>query len=52
MKVNQAIVIEREDIVSWRRKCFARIKKFKEENKNIVYTDESRLSKGHTVQNE
>lgn len=44
------MLIEREDIVSWRHKFLLQVKNFRKENRNIVYTDESWVNTGISVQ--
>jgi hypothetical protein len=49
---NRAIMIERDDIVSWRHKHLVQIKKFRNERSNIYYTDESSVNAEITVSKE
>jgi hypothetical protein len=46
---NKAIMIERDDIISWRHKYLVQIKKFRNERRNIYNTDESWVNAGITV---
>ncbi|XP_031354629.1 uncharacterized protein LOC116179062 [Photinus pyralis] len=45
----KSILIERDDIIRWRHKYLRCIKKYREEGRNIVYTDESWVNVGHAV---
>ncbi|XP_054267154.1 uncharacterized protein LOC128989301 [Macrosteles quadrilineatus] len=45
----QSYLIEREDIVQWRRKYLIEVKRFREEGKQIFYLDESWCNAGHTT---
>lgn len=45
----KSILIERDDIIRWRHKYLRSIRKFREEGKYIVYTDESWVNVGHAV---
>jgi hypothetical protein len=49
---NKAIIIERDDIVSWRHGYLVQIKKFRNERRNIYNTDESWVYAGITVSKE
>lgn len=49
---NRALLIEREDIISWRHRYLYQIKKFRNEKRNIVYTDESWINAGTSVNKE
>ena len=48
-KGKNPMLIERDDIVSWRHRYLAQIWKFRNEGRYIVYTDESWVNAGHTV---
>lgn len=45
----RSILIERDDIILWRRKYLSEIKKFREEGKKIFYLDETWCNAGHTT---
>lgn len=45
----RSILIEREDIVQWRRQYLLKIKEYREQKKNIFYLDETWCNAGHTV---
>jgi hypothetical protein len=49
MRREEAIMIERDDIVSWHHEYRVQIKKFRNERSNIYYTDESWVNTGITV---
>lgn len=44
----RSILIERDEIVLWRRNYLRQIKKFREEGRNVLYLDETWLNEGHT----
>lgn len=46
---NRKILMERSDIVAQRINFLRRIKKYREEGRPIVYTDETYVNAGHTV---
>lgn len=49
-KVNRSsILIERDDIVTWRHKYIRDIRRYRRENKTIYYLDETYVNAGHTV---
>ena len=48
-KEKKALLIERDDIISWRHRYLAEIRKMRNEGRNIVYSDESWINLGHTV---
>lgn len=43
-----SLLLEKEEIVVWRREYLRKIKKFREENKKIYYLDETWVNAGHT----
>lgn len=45
----QSVLIDSDEIVCWRRDYLRRIKKLREEHKNIFYLDETWVNEGHTV---
>jgi len=45
----RSYLIEREDIVKWRRNYLTTIKKYREEGKMIYYLDETWCNAGHTT---
>ncbi|KAL4721072.1 hypothetical protein ACJJTC_018574 [Scirpophaga incertulas] len=42
-------LIDRDDIILWRRKYLQKIKQYREENRRIFYMDETWVNAGHTV---
>lgn len=46
----RAIIIDRDDIVLWRRKYLRSIKQLRTEGRKIYYLDETWVNAGHTVQ--
>lgn len=44
----RSILIERDDIVRWRRKYLRTIKQYREEHRPIYYLDETWVNEGHT----
>lgn len=44
---SRSILVEREDIILWRRKYLRQMKKYREENKTIYFLDETWVSSGH-----
>lgn len=47
-----SILIEKEEIILWRHRYLRTIRKYRQENYNIVYLDESWVNIGHSVQRE
>ncbi|CAH2101119.1 unnamed protein product [Euphydryas editha] len=48
-KSRKSVLIDRGDIVLWRVRYLHQIKKIREENRRISYTDETWVNAGHTV---
>lgn len=48
-RTRKAALIERDDIVLWRRKYLREIKKIRKSGQKIYYTDETWINAGHTV---
>lgn len=46
---NKSIMIERPDILAWRRDFLIAVKRFRKQGKNIFYTDESWINTGTSV---
>ncbi|CAB3239878.1 unnamed protein product [Arctia plantaginis] len=44
---NRSLLVEREDIVLWRRKYLRQITKYRKENKTIYFLDETWVNTGH-----
>lgn len=44
----KSVLIERDDIVRWRRKYLTTIKEYRRQNRPIYYLDETWLNEGHT----
>lgn len=44
---NRTLLLEREDIVLWRRKYLRQIKEYRDANKTIYYLDETWVNAGH-----
>lgn len=42
-------LLEKDEIVLWRRKYLKRIREYREEGRKIYYTDETWVNEGHTV---
>lgn len=45
----KSLLIEKNEIVLWRRKYLEKIREFREKEKKLYYTDETWLNEGHTV---
>lgn len=45
----KSLLIEKQEIISWRRKYLRLIKKYRNENRKIYYLDETWVNEGHTV---
>ena len=43
----QAVLIERQDIILWRRNFLRKIRDYKKDNKSIYYLDETWVNEGH-----
>jgi hypothetical protein len=46
----KSLLIERKDIITWRRRYLRAIKKIRQERRPIFYLDETWLNAGHTKQ--
>jgi len=46
-----SLLIDREEIVLWRREYLIKIKSFREQNRKIYYLDETWVFAGHTTSN-
>ena len=44
-----AVLIERPEIAEWRHRYLRKIKRYREQKRNIVYTDETWVNAGHTT---
>lgn len=44
----KSVLLERSDIITWRRRYLREIKKVREQNRKIYFTDETWLNEGHT----
>lgn len=44
-----SILIERPEITEWRHRYLRQIKRYREQKRNIVYTDETWVNEGHTT---
>nr|CAD7392592.1 unnamed protein product [Timema cristinae] len=44
-----SLLLDRDDIVAWRHRYLRAIKKHRESNRNIVFTDETWCNSGHTT---
>lgn len=44
----KSVLLERSDIITWRRRYLREIKKLREQNRKIYFTDETWLNEGHT----
>lgn len=44
----KSILLDREDLITWRQSYLVDIKKFREEGKQIYYLDETWVNEGHT----
>lgn len=44
----KSLLMEKEEIIQWRRNYLRTIKKYREEKRKIYYTDETWLNEGHT----
>ena len=47
-RIRNSLLIERDDIIQWRRQYLRSIKKYREEGRKIYYTDETWINFGHT----
>jgi transposase len=45
----KSILVDRDDIIRWRRKYLMDIRKFRREGRTVYYLDETWLNAGHTV---
>lgn len=45
----KSVLVEKDEIVLWRRKYLSRIRDYRNEGRKIYYTDETWLNEGHTV---
>lgn len=45
----KSLLIEKDEIICWRRKYLRAIKKFRSENRNIYYLDETWVNQGYTI---
>jgi hypothetical protein len=45
----KALLIERNDIILWRHSYLRKIKRFREEGKDIIYLDETWVNVGQTI---
>lgn len=48
-RVRTSVLLERPDLIVWRRKYLRSIRQFRREKRPIFYTDETFLNAGHTV---
>lgn len=46
----KSALIEKEEIVLWRRKYISQLREYRRENRKIYYLDETWVNEGHTVQ--
>lgn len=46
----KSLLIEKDEIICWRRTYLREVKKFRGENKNIYYLDETWVNEGYTVE--
>lgn len=47
-RTRQAVLLERQDIILWRRKYLRRIRELKEKGASVYYLDETWVNEGHT----
>lgn len=45
----KSLLIDKEEIICWRRKYLRSIKKYRQEQRNIFYLDETWINEGHSV---
>lgn len=48
-RVRKSVLLERPDLIVWRRKFLRSLRQFRREKRPIFYTDETFLNAGHTV---